>query len=214
MGTTIYGQLPQGYRKRFYGQKTYGKWQFDNGEKLLNPLLYFKNDTPKSIDHIPLPDCLKLGILTETDFETRKFIGLVREPVSRFLSICNFKNLRPGTLIGLIKNKNAQNLYNESMNVNNATQVESFVSPLPIDLTLIVIEEKELIKEWFAKFNITLDLDIHRNVSNKIFTEKDLTKEHLDFIHNHFKSDFDLYNHLKNSGGTLNFKNHTHVSIP
>ncbi len=190
MGTTLYSQFPSLYNKRFYGQKTLEQWESDNNEKIKVKHDYKK---PISIDHIRVDELVRLGILTQEDIKHRKFVALIREPISRFISICNFKNKTPGELIEEYKNK-----------VTKLTQCNAISTIYPIDLTLILMEEKELIKNWFKEHNITLNLDVIKNPSKKVITS--LTEEELEQIKEIFKDDFKLYKELKLSSGIQKIK--------
>jgi hypothetical protein len=145
-------------------------------------------------------------------FNNRKFIGIVRNPIDRFLSICNFKNMSPAEFIDRILKNSSKNF--ESLSTTRFTQEDSFKSPLPIDLTLILMSEKELIKNWFAEHGVYINLDVHLNTSVKRYNVNDITEDQLEIIKDYFSLDIKLYEELKAANGILNFKNHTHVSFP
>jgi len=190
MGTTLHKQFSTSYNKRFYGQKTLADWELLNKE---NVKIKNKYIGPIAIDHIKMDDLVLLGILNDSDLQHRKFIGLVREPVSRFISICNFRG------------KTAIELIEEAMsNIKSLTQYDALKTKYPIDLTLILMEEKELIKDWFKEHDVVLDLDIIKNASKKVITK--LTDQELVQVKELFKDDFKLYEEVKLSSGIKKYK--------
>lgn len=190
MGTTLYNQFSTDYNKRFYGQKTLTKWEVINNEEIK---VEKKHVGRCSIDHIRIDELVRLGILTDEDIKHRKFIGLVREPVSRFISMCNFKRKTPAALI---EEKGSE--------ITNLTQCDALRTKYPIDLTLILMEEKHLIKDWFKEHNLDINLDIIKNQSKKIITK--LTDKELAQVKEIFKDDFKLYEELKLSSGIKKLK--------
>lgn len=210
LGTTVYNSLPRSYRRRYYGQQTPSLWMFKNQQRL-NYIVPHWVDNKKSVDHFSLEMLLKMEILCEDDFHNRKFIGIVRNPIDRFLSVCNFKNMSPAEFIDRILKNSSKNF--ESLSTARFTQEDSFRSPLPIDLTLILMSEKELIKNWFAEHGVYINLDLHLNTSVKRYTVNDITEDQLEIIKDYFSLDIKLYEELKAANGILNFKNHTHVSF-
>jgi hypothetical protein len=189
LGTTIHKQLPENYNRRFYYQKNFRVWERDN-DQFLNVDKFFSKDEILSIDHIKIDELFDLGIIDEIDVENRKFLGIVREPIDRFLSICNFNNITPNELIRTFKYK-------------THTQTSFFLTKLPIDLTLILMEEKNLITDWFKNFGVEIDLNKHFNVSERKYSRSDLSNEQIDKIKHLFFDDFILYEKLKKSSGCL-----------
>lgn len=196
MGTTIYKCLPENYNKRFYGLKTISQWEVENGCKIKN-----KNKNQKiSFDHITIDELVELKILNIYDINYRDFLGLVREPTDRFISICNFTNYSPDEVIKKIR-------FGEFFNEMNLPpdmiipikQSESFKTKYNIKLTLIPMQKKEEIKKWFLKFNININFDEQYNVSNKKYSINDLSDKNIQDIREIFNDDYVLYNKLINN---------------
>lgn len=190
MGTTLYNQFSTDYNKRFYGQKTLTNWEVINNEKIK---VEKKHVGRSSIDHIRIDELVRLGILTDEDIKHRKFIGLVREPVSRFISMCNFKGKTPAALIE-----------EKGSKITKLTQCDALRTKYPIDLTLILMEEKHLIKDWFKEHNVDINLNVIKNQSKKIITK--LNDKELAQVKEIFKDDFKLYEELKLSSGIKKLK--------
>jgi FkbM family methyltransferase len=190
MGTTLYNQFLTDYNKRFYGQKTLTNWEVINNEEIKATK---KHVGRTSIDHIRIDELVRLGILDDKDIEHRKFIGLVREPISRFISMCNFKGLTPTQLIE-----------EKGSKISKLTQCDALRTTYPIDLTLILMEEKQLIIDWFKEHDVDINLDIVKNQSKKIITK--LTDKELAQVKEIFEDDFKLYDELKSSSGIKKLK--------
>lgn len=197
MGTTLHSQFSKAYNKRFYGWKTIKDWEKENLKKIQVSHNYVN---PFSIDHIRIDELVRLGILDMHDIRYRKFVSIVREPIERFISMCNFKQLDPDQMITQLKTT-----------LKHLTQCDSLKTKYIIDLTLILMEEKELIKSWFLDHGINLDLDIVRNSSEKIVT--DLTPSQLAEVKEIFSDDIQLYERLKSNLGIQKLKGFKYVSV-
>ena len=184
LGTTVIHQLNKEYRARFFGNKTLNTWEIEN-EELLNyeAKEKFKHKNMMSIDHIKIDDMLSLGILDEWDLSNRKFLSIVREPLDRFLSMCNYLKIHPQKMAGYLQPWHKQ--------------ISSFESVHPIDTTLILMENPKLIEQWFEQFDIKIKLDKKVNSSNKQFYIDDICEDDLKKIMKFFEDDFRLYERLK-----------------
>jgi hypothetical protein len=187
LGTTVISQLHEEYRVRFFGNKTLDTWEIENEESLDHETkanLFKEKDKLISIDHIKIDDLLSLGILDEWDLNNRRFLSIVREPISRFLSMCNYLKKHPKEMMRYLKPWHKQ--------------TSSFESAHPIDVTLMLMEKPKLIEQWFEQFNLKITLDKKLNVSNKQYFVDDICKEDLEKIKKFFEDDFKLYEKLKN----------------
>jgi len=193
MGTTIMSQFPQNYLNRFYGVMTKSEWEMLNDEKLnKNNFSRWITDEgiTKSIDHLCIDDLYNFGILDEWDITNRKFLGIIRNPIEWFISACNYGNRNPEQQIKFIKN-------------SNYTQFNSLKSSNKIDLTLILMSKKEIIRDWFNHFGLNINLDTYLNVSDKKYTINDISSEQMENIKNLLENDFILYDKIKTCSGII-----------
>ncbi len=188
MGTTIKKSLADDYTSRFFGNVRYIDWELINREKLKVK----KFGEPLSIDHLIINDLVEMGVMDMWDIENREFLGVVRDPIDRFLSICNFEMKSPDQFLEEISER------------DNTTQSHSFKSDYKINLTLISMSETKLIEEWFGKFGIKMNLNRYDNSSQKIY--KNLTNSQIEKIKIHYKEDFYLFEELKNSSNIIKMK--------
>lgn len=191
MGTTIYKQLPNSYKKLLYGNRTLKDViQKNPGLKLKLPPRMNLNEKI-SIDHLHIDTIIEMGFIKKPINEI-KFMMIMREPIERFISICNYHYTegRPeGTLtehISNLKNKIGDNYY----------QCKWIKNKNNINVKLFKIENKEGIKKFFKQFGINLNLNKHYNISKKKYSIKDISPENMLFLKNHFKEDYDLYNSI------------------
>lgn len=184
LGTNVISQLNKDYITRFFGNKTLKTWEIEN-EELLNHEAKekFKHKNMISIDHMKIDDMLSLGILDEWDLNHRKFLSIVREPLDRFVSMCNYLKIPPKKMVGYLKPWHKQ--------------ISSFECNHTIDITLILMEKPKLIEQWFEQFNVKITLDKKVNSSNKQFYIDDICEDDLVKIRKFFEDDFRLYEKLK-----------------
>jgi hypothetical protein len=187
LGTTIVLQLYKEYRTRFFGNKTLDTWEIENEELLNNEAkttLFKEKNKLISIDHIKIDDMVSLGILDEWDLNNRKFLSIVREPIDRFLSMCNYLKKHPKEMMRYLKPWHKQ--------------ISSFESVHSINTTLILMEKPQLIEQWFEQLDVKITLDKKLNVSNKQYFIDDISDDNLEKIRKFFEDDFKLYERLKN----------------
>lgn len=186
-GTAIYKQLPKEYTKRFYGHMLFSKYERKNNIKLDESTKdqLVKNGKKISIDHIHIDNLVKLGILKSQEIQKMEFLFVFREPIDRFLSICNYERTKPSDMIENFKQ-------NRRLELKQSFWIES---RYPLNLTTLRLEDKHEITNWFARFNIEIDLKKKYNVTRRIskYKKKHLMDRQLLFLRDFFKADFDHY---------------------
>lgn len=196
LGTTILHQLPSFYKNKYPIHQV--KLSAIDPNNKLNPKIKKKlapNDEQISLwNHTNLDDLFELGLLDENFINSHKCLCLIREPIERFLSICNCESndtynfgLHPKELIKHFKNKTGKNF------------LQSYFYKLKNewDIDLICMEDKNSISNWFKNFGVCLNLNIRDNVSLKKYSKLDLSEEDLVFLNNYFKEDYLVYKKLK-----------------
>lgn len=176
MGTTIFKQLPAAYRNKFYGRRIIQA----PPEKLKE--LGITPGRPCAIDHLHIDRLIALGMVPNAAAlsANNAIMMIVRNPIDRFLSICNFEKISPDDFIVRLKHNVGDNKF-QHKHVANAHGLK---------VLTIKMENKPLIQAFFQRFGVTLDLTKSMNVSEKRYK---LTEEHLDFIREFYKEDFALY---------------------
>tara|TARA_Y100000991_G_C21919246_1_gene325755 strand:+ start:7 stop:732 length:726 start_codon:yes stop_codon:yes gene_type:complete len=177
MGTLIHYNLPKKYNRKYYSHG------------FLNGKYYFT-----SRDHILIDDMIKI----EPKIMRMPIIAIIRDPLDRFISICNFLSISPDICIEKCKlfNNETKPTYKNYYNFF-IPQVKFIRSKHNLDLTLFTIENKEGIKKWFESKNVKLDLSIKMNPSNIQYQKKSLNNFQLSFLKDFYRDDFDLYEKLK-----------------
>ena len=162
-------------------------------EKKNNVLLSHKKEIygseQFSIDHLSLDELLQLGILNPIDIKQIQCICIVRDPIERFISQCNFVSRSPEQYIDKVKND--EMFYSEDLRKKH-----SFYLNLNHNwnITMFDINNKNQIVQWFKRFNVEIDLNRFENVSEKKYTIEQLTEEQLIFFKEYYKDDFELFN--------------------
>jgi len=178
MGTLIHYNLPKKYNKKYYGAG------------LLNNKYYFT-----CRDHILINDMIKI----EPKIKKIPIIAIIREPINRFISICNYLNISPDSAIQkckLFRNKSYptfKNSYNFFI-----PQVNFIKSDYKLDLSLFTLENKNGIIKWFDSVNVKIDLSKKLNISKKKYKRENLTDLQIQFLNFFYKNDINLYQKLKN----------------
>jgi hypothetical protein len=185
LGTTIMTQLPEIYKRLFYGQCTLAEYEARNKLRL-NRIPKFSGtwDTNTiSFDHLHLDTLFDLGLLGPRNVKNMKCVMLVRDPIDRFISICNYENKSPTQFINNIKNGTDngrhQHTYAEGKHKWNVMCIKSTSS-------------QQIIK-FFQQFGILINLSVNLNVSQKKFSRKNLTGEQLTFLTQLYATDYALF---------------------
>uniref|UniRef100_A0A6C0LIW5 Sulfotransferase domain-containing protein n=1 Tax=viral metagenome TaxID=1070528 RepID=A0A6C0LIW5_9ZZZZ len=187
LGTTICSQLSNGYKNRYYGHKAFSEWEKNNFPLKINKkaleLSPFSYLNPVSIDHIHLDQLIDLNILPKHQLTKISFVMIVRDPIDRFLSICNFHNISPKKQIEKLQNNIGDNFYQSKFLQNNHN----------ITVKTIKMVNAKSIVEWFKQFNVKIDLNRRLNVSTKRYALSDLEPAEIEFLTQFYAEDFKLY---------------------
>jgi len=189
LGTTIYSQLPESYNKLLYGHRTLNDIMEKNPGVQLNKINSFNENDKISIDHIHIDVIISLGLI-KIPLNEITFMMIMRDPIERFISICNFHaKIKGETMenhISKLKNKIGDDYYQHKFikNKNN------------IKVKLFKMNDKLGIIHFFEEFGININLNIKKNVSIKKYNISDISDEDLIFLKNFYKKDYELYNSI------------------
>lgn len=151
-----------------------------------------------SIDHLTPFELLRLGILTEEECKAIFFL-ILREPVKRFISLCNYWDISPDTLIYNITKidvlkKTRYNLFQHFRPQSDYIHETLKVSP---NLRIFSMDNKteiiEFLKENFPEKNVDFSEKIYAS-TRLIYTISSLTEKHMNFIHDYYREDFVWFN--------------------
>jgi hypothetical protein len=176
MGTTILKQLPPAYRQKFYG------WRPISAPPRKLEELGIVPGRPCSLDHLPMDTIIALGMVPNAAAlsANNAIVMIVRNPIDRFLSICNYEKVAPADYIVRLKHGVGDNKF----------QHKEIKNSHGLRVVTIKMEHRALIQAFFKRFGIDLDLSISLNVSDKLYT---LTEADKRFIREYYKEDFILY---------------------
>lgn len=187
LGQTILHQLSDTYRRRYYGESTIKALESRNPGMKINrdvlkkSKLTYEKKTP--IDHIHIDLLIDLNILPKHRMNSLKYMMIVREPLERFISICNFQPTPPDELIRQLKT-NKHDIY---------YQYKFAQSKYKLKIKTIKMTNKKGIVRWFSQFNQPIDLTKHDNVSVKKYSMADLSDEDIAFLTTYYKKDYELF---------------------
>lgn len=183
MGSTIGSFLPQEYKHKFFGSMSLEQYEQRHNIVLnVNKKRHaYKNNI--SIDHIHVDELMQLGIIKKEEMHEYECIAIIREPIDRFISICNYE----------FKERNRSLEYSINNLRENNKQINCVRTKNPWKIKLVRMEDAQAIIDFFKKYDVHIDLDKKVNVSEKRFTIDDFTEEELEKIRNFYKDDIELY---------------------
>ena len=186
LGTTILSQLPPLYRAFFFGQATLAEFEAKNRIRLnRTPEFAAKWATSRvSIDHLHLDTLFDLGLLGPRNVQNMQCMMVVRDPIDRFISICNYENVPPGRMIA-----------NITCGKDNGRHQHLFATSSQHDWKIVCIKmtNSDAIVQFFRQFNVHIDLSVRMNVSQKKFKRSRLTKAQIDFLTQFYEVDYALF---------------------
>ena len=160
MGTTIYNFLSQEYKKKYYGWKTLDDYEKINNIKLKPNIKKHFTTKPLSIDHLTIDEMLRLGILTQKDIKSFVFICIIREPIDRFISICNYEDRF------FTGKRGIKHYVNKLEKIK--TQYDMINLNTEINLIKLKFDDKQKIEDTFNQYGIKMNLNaVHLNKSKK-----------------------------------------------
>ena len=173
IGTLVYSHLPKLYNDKYY---LFG---------------YLNNNLLFTIrNHILIDDLIKC----DQTLLNLPMIAIIREPIARFISICNFTHIPPKYVISLCKRfghttyPNIYNLFNTIL-----PQAKFINSKHDLNIQLFRVEDKVNIRNTFLKYNLDIDFNKSINVSKKKYSINCLDLDDLDFLRNYYNEDIKLY---------------------
>lgn len=220
-GTFIYNQLPKEYNNKYFNQYLINEINEKRKKELLNfdnsnidnwPKLsimkykyhkqinydYLKEYNYICLDHLSVNDMINCHIINESDLN-KEIIVFWRNPIDRFLSICNWFKITPEELIKRLKNPSIDLHTKITLGRNTWYQSISDIIKYKnkkIKTTNILLDNFDTIQKTFKKYNIDIK-NISANSSKKIITRNNLNKQQIDFMNVFYKEDFIIYNDLK-----------------
>ena len=204
-GTTIYNILGEEYKNKYYDSMTLKKYEEKNHIKL-NKVDKFKKYYQEkiSIDHIKIDDLLELNIISLEELKSKQVFVIIRDPITRFLSMCNSLKKKPKDLILEIKhlyelNEQNQCKYDDYNHRKNwvSTQKSYLTNKHNIKINYFLYEEVDKIDKYCTENFNKKYINNKKNVSPKICDKNSLDNNDLEFINNFYKEDFELYKSLK-----------------
>ena len=183
MGTLVHYNLPKSYNDKYY---MFGY--------LNNNLLFSMRN------HILIDDLIKY----DSTLLNLPMIAIIREPITRFISICNFIQVNPKYVIGLCK-KFGHTTYPSIYNLFNTIlpQIKFLTSKHNLNIQVFRLEDKINIRNAFLKYDLDIDANKKINESKKTYSINNLTKDDLDFLNNYYNEDIKLYLRLPIGGMKL-----------
>jgi hypothetical protein len=173
MGTLVHHNLPKSYNDKYY---MFGY--------LNNNLLFTMRN------HVLIDDLIKY----DSTLLNLPMIAIIREPIARFISICNFIQVKPKYVISLCK-RFGHTTYPSIYNLFNTIlpQIKFITSKYNLNIQVFRLEDQTSIRNAFLKYDVNIAFDKRINESKKTYSINDLNKDDLDFLKNYYNEDIKLY---------------------
>lgn len=179
MGMNIISSLPYNYTNQYFGI----------GYTKKNKIILSRSHLILNDVYTHYPECIYIPK-----------IAIIRNPVDRFLSMCNFHRISPNFFIKVCNyNKKNKQTLPTIYNLFNFTkrQYEFIKTNKNDNIILLDFKDRDKIYNTFKKFNVLINVYKKKNESQIIYSKKHLTDYHLKFINEYYKKDFILYNKVK-----------------
>jgi hypothetical protein len=153
-------------------------------------------NTTISIDHLTPVELMELGLLTPMDLERYVFFAIVREPIDRFISLCNYWNIPPFQMIYNINQlqKLKQTKYNLFQHLRPQSDYVDDIKQMPHHF-VFSMNKKDEIKEFMSLYfpNQSVDFNQKKNPSKNCFHSSMLSNDQIRFLQNYYKRDIHLF---------------------
>ncbi len=191
MGTTIYAQLPVDYCMKYYGH-LFLHWYESLWHKALNrDSQLYQLEEKVSLDHLHLDELIELNVTTKEEIESAKCLLLVREPLSRFMSMCHYENKSPTQKINELKKINLDAPGNKR---HEHWQYPLIDSQHDLSVEVYKMKNYEAIIGFFKEFGIPVNCNLHQNRQNeKKYYLSNLSQADIDFLKDFYRKDYELF---------------------
>jgi hypothetical protein len=202
MGNFIYKNylnVGQTDKTRFYGlyDSIYNYFNIMNIKFSKNSLLDLYDSTI-SIDHLTPFELLKLHIMNLEESNQYFYIAILREPMERFLSLCNYWDISPNQLIYNISKidilkKTKYNLY---QHLRPQSDYINDLKHITHNYRIFTMAKKGELRDFLLEYFPDKNVDFEERVykSRDKYNESMLSNENKIFIHKYYKEDFNLFN--------------------
>lgn len=192
-GTSIFNQLPTSYRNKYYGEPHIKNLK----NRGLNLKAYPK--TKKiSLDHVSITEAYNINLINDDDIKNKDFIVTWRNPIDRFISICNHRKIKPAMLINRLKNHKKDERCRDILGRKSWYMTTTDIIKLngkPIHTINFLFDDFTAISNQFKKYDIQIK-NKHLNKSKKLYHKKHLNTNQKKFINTFYREDIIMYNTL------------------
>ena len=192
-GTAILCQLPKDYLNKYYNE-------YHKRDSRLKHLDFKKYPHIQrvSLDHLTLQEAFDIKIIGNYDLTNKDFVVIWRNPIHRFISICNHFKITPNILINRLKKPKNDPIIKTGMGRKSWYMTTNDILKINgrrIKSVDLLLDDFDSIIQYFKTQGIKI---INHNPShcNNIYSVKDLTEQQLNFVKNFYKEDIIIYNNL------------------
>ena len=191
----MYSQLDSEYLKKYFHEITSQQAK----QRGLN-LSKYPSVTTVSLNHLTLTEAYDIKLLDDEDMKNKEFIVIWRDPVDRFISICNHLGINPNALISRLKNPSTDSNTKTLLGRNSWYLPTSDIAKLnnkAIKTTNLPFNDRTLIASHFRKFVPDFkDVCLNKRKRSS-FNRSKLGEDKLQFIKDFYQEDFAMLDSLQ-----------------
>lgn len=201
MGNFIYRNyfdLNQEDKTRFYGLYDSIYNYYDMHNMKYNKLIDTEPYPSVSIDHLTLLELVNLRIMNYYQVQKYLFFAIIREPVDRFISLCNYWDVSPDQLIYNIERIHLlkKSKYNLFQHLRCQSDYIYSIHRVTKNYRIFSMDKRDEIREFLKTYFPDKDVNFEEKIypSREKYTKSSLSRKNIDFLNNYYKTDFELYN--------------------
>jgi len=166
------------------------------------PYIIENNNNYKSIsiDHLTPHELLNLGIMKPSESSKYIFFAIMREPLDRFISLCNYWDVPPNQLIYNITKINLlkQTAYNLFQHLRPQNDYINDIKRVTNKYRIFSMNKKNQIRDFLATYFPNKSVNFEEKVyhSRDKYNTSMLSRENMNFINKYYKDDFQLFRQL------------------
>lgn len=154
-----------------------------------------------SVDHLTLFELVKLRIINYHNVPKYFFFAIMREPVDRFVSLCNYWDVSPDQLIYNIQriDKLRESKYNLFQHLRCQSDYIYAIQRFTKNYRIFRMDKRDEIRGFMKIYYPESEVNFEGKIypSREKYTKSSLLPRNILFIQKYYKSDFELYRSLK-----------------
>jgi hypothetical protein len=156
-----------------------------------------------SIDHLTPLELLQLGIMNTEESKEYVFFAIVREPMERFISLCNYWDVPPIQLIYNISKIHLlkKTRYNLFQHLRPQSDYIADMKRISLESRVFSMNCKDDIRDFLLEYFPERKVDFGEKIyssGREKYNISMLTRENIQFLRKYYRDDFALFVNISN----------------